>query len=86
MDIKQTVIAIVVICYLVGMTVKLCPKIKDDAIPVIVGIVGGILGVVGMYVIPDYPADDILNAIAVGIMSGLASTGADQVYKKINKN
>lgn len=87
MDFSQmgTVLAIVVICYLIGLGVKLNPRLRDEAIPVIVGISGGILGVVGMYVIPDFPANDILNAIAVGIVSGLASTGANQVYKQIKK-
>lgn len=79
-----TVLAIVVICYLIGMAVKVSP-IKDELIPVIVGVCGGILGVVGMYVMPDFPANDILNAIAVGITSGLASTGADQIYKQLKK-
>ena len=36
-----------------------------------------------MYVIPDFPAQDILNAIAVGIVSGLSSTGVNQVYKQL---
>lgn len=87
MDITQigTVLAIVVICYLAGLGAKMCKNIKDEAIPLIVGIVGGILGVVGMYVIPDFPAQDILNAIAVGIVSGLASTGVNQVYKQSKK-
>ncbi len=79
-----TVLAIVVICYLIGLGVKATP-IKDDLIPVIVGVCGGILGVVGMYTMPDFPANDILNAIAVGISSGLASTGANQIYKQLKK-
>lgn len=87
MDITQigTVLAIVVITYLVGLSAKRIPKIKDETIPVIVGIAGGILGVIGMFAIPDFPAHDILNAIAVGIMSGLASTGVNQVYKQAKK-
>ena len=87
MDFSQmgTVLAIVVICYLIGMGAKMCPRLRDEAIPVIVGIAGGILGVIGMFVMPDYPANDILNAIAVGIVSGLASTGANQAYKQIKK-
>lgn len=78
-----TVISIVVICYLIGLGAKQVPKIKDEAIPTIVGIAGGILGIVGMYVIPDFPANDILNAIAIGIVSGLASTGVNQAYKQL---
>lgn len=79
-----TVLAIVVICYLIGMAVKVSP-LADKYIPVIVGVCGGILGVIGMYVMPDFPADDILNAIAVGITSGLASTGVNQIYKQAKK-
>lgn len=87
MDISTmgTVVAIVVICYLVGLMAKQIPQVKDEAIPVIVGVAGGILGVVGMYVIPDFPASDVLNAIAIGIVSGLASTGVNQAYKQLKE-
>ena len=87
MDIMQvgTVLAIVVITYLIGLGAKLYPGIKDEAIPVIVGIAGGVLGVAGMYLMPDFPAKDVLNAIAIGIVSGLASTGVNQAYKQLKK-
>lgn len=86
-DIMQmgTVLAITVITYLIGYAAKLIPQVKDEAIPAIVGVFGGILGVVGMYAIPDFPAHDIVNAVAVGIVSGLASTGVNQVWKQAKK-
>lgn len=85
MDITSvtTVVSIVVITYLVGLAAKAIPSVKDNYIPIIVGVAGGILGVVGMYVISDFPANDVLNAIAVGIVSGLASTGVNQIYKQV---
>lgn len=85
MDFSQmgTVLAIVVITYLIGYAAKIIPQIKDEFIPVIVGATGGILGVIGMYAMPDFPANDIMNAIAVGIVSGLASTGVNQAYKQL---
>lgn len=88
MDITQmgTVLAIVIITYLIGLAAKQIPHIKNELIPVIVGLAGGILGVVGMYAMPDFPANDILNAIAIGIVSGLASTGVNQAYKQISNN
>lgn len=88
MDITSvsTVVAIVVITYLIGLGAKAIPYIKDNYIPIIVGVAGGILGIIGMYVIPDFPANDILNAIAVGIVSGLSSTGVNQIYKQVKKN
>ncbi len=78
------VVAITVICYLIGMIAKASP-IDNKWIPCIVGIVGGILGVVGMYVMPDFPAHDILNAVAIGIVSGLASTGANELVKQLRE-
>lgn len=79
-----TVLAIVVICYLVGVIAKAISAIDDKFIPAIVGVFGGILGVVGMYVMPDFPVNDVLSAIGVGIVSGLSSTGVNQVYKQLS--
>lgn len=78
-----TVTAIVAICYLIGLAVKAIPNIKDNLIPVIVGLCGGALGVAGLYLMPEFPAEDAMNAVAIGIVSGLASTGVNQVYKQI---
>lgn len=75
--------AISVICYLIGQAVKVSP-LNDKYIPVICGISGAILGVVAMYSsMPDFPAHDIITAIAIGIVSGLAATGANQIYKQM---
>ena len=38
---------------------------------------------VGMLVIADFPANDYLTAVAVGIVSGLAATGVDQINKQM---
>lgn len=83
-DIIATVAAITVCCYLVGLICKAYGKI-DKWIPCIVGAVGAVLGVVGMYTIKDFPAQDVLNALAVGIASGLASTGVNQVVKQLSQ-
>lgn len=79
-----SVAAITVICYLVGLIVKASPWNNDKYIPIACGVVGGILGVVGLYLgLPDYPAADPLTAVAVGIVSGLAATGINQAVKQI---
>ena len=77
--------AILVICFLAGLWVKNIRAINDKWIPSICGALGGVLGVVGMYIMPDFPANNYLSAIAVGIVSGLAATGAHQVYKQLTK-
>ena len=75
--------ALVVICYLIGETVKVSP-IDNKFIPVIVGFCGGILGVIAMFTgMPDFPTKDIITATAIGIVSGLASTGANQIFKQL---
>ena len=49
------------------------------------GVCGAALGVAGMYTMPDFPARDVMSAAAVGIVSGLAATGADQIGKQMKK-
>ena len=83
-QIIATVACITVICYLIGAACKVTGKI-DHWIPVIVGISGGILGVIGWKTIAQFPADDVLNSIAVGIASGLASTGVNQIVKQLTQ-
>ena len=76
-----SVSAITVICWLIGEIFSNLP-IDNKWIPSIVGAFGALLGVVGWLVMPVFPADNILTAFAVGIVSGLASTGADQIWKQ----
>lgn len=76
------VAAIGVIAYLIGEAVKISPA-DNKYIPVICGTAGALLGVAAMYTVPEFPAWDIINAIAVGIVSGLSATGADQIAKQI---
>ena len=78
------VAAISVIAYLSGEAVKLSP-VDNSWIPVICGLVGAVLGIVGMFSMPEFPASDLISAAAVGIVSGLAATGADQIYKQMHK-
>ena len=42
------------------------------------------LGIAGMFIIPDYPANDYITSAAVGIVSGLAATGINQIAKQLN--
>ncbi len=74
-----TVWAITVICYLVAEGVKATRKM-DEWIPIICGVLGGVLGVVAMYTIADFPASDVMNAVAIGIISGFAATGVHQAW------
>lgn len=74
--------AITVVCYLAAQGVK-ATSLDNKWLPVICGALGGVLGVVGMWVMPDFPANDVITAAAVGVVSGFAATGVNQVYKQL---
>lgn len=77
--------SITVICYLIAELFKvviLKKKTRYKYVPIIVGFIGGVLGLI-MNIINPYT--DIFNSIMIGIISGLASTGANQVIKQMLK-
>ena len=83
MDFGFTAVAgITVICYLVAQILR-ATSLDNKWLPGVCGLLGALLGAAGMYLMPDFPAQDILTAVAVGIVSGLAATGANQVVKQL---
>lgn len=80
------VAAITVIVYLLAMGLRIT-VLPSRWLPVICGAVGGALGAAAFLWLPisGFPADDLLTAVAVGIASGLAATGLDQIGKQIGK-
>lgn len=76
------VAAITVICYLAALGVKQTP-LANKWLPTLCGALGGVLGLLGNHLMEQFPADDPLTAVAVGIVSGLAATGVDQVAKQL---
>lgn len=77
-----SVAAITVICYLIGDAVK-GTGLNNKWIPTICGVSGLVLGIVGLFVMPDFPASDFITAAAVGVVSGLTATGINQVFKQL---
>ena len=73
-------------CYLVGVVCKASARFQDKMIPATVGIIGGALGIAAWLSIAGFPAKDWLEAMELGIVSGFASTGINQVYKQLSKN
>ena len=78
------VAVITVICFLVGQVVK-ASGLDNKWVPIICGAAGAVLGAAGMYIMPEFPADDCMTAVAVGIVSGLAASGIHQAYKQLTK-
>ncbi|MGI5985776.1 MAG: enolase [Clostridiales bacterium] len=76
------VAVITIISYLIAQSVKATP-LDSKWIPVICGVSGAFLGYIGLLVMPDFPANDPLTAVAVGIVSGLAATGSHEMIKQM---
>ena len=76
---------ITVIVFLVVEAVK-ATALDNKWLPVIAGAFGAVLGIVAMFIMPEFPAKDYLTATAIGIVSGLAATGAHQIYKQLTKS
>lgn len=80
---------ITVIVYIVLAVYKKAVSGKADIwaalIPMWALFIGAILGVVAFYTTPNLvPAENVLAAMLIGIVSGLAATGANQVAKQLN--
>lgn len=81
-----SVAAITIICYLIGEVLKAWDKFDDRKIPVIMGCLGAVLGLVAFFTAPSIiPTDNYIVAIAIGIVSGFAATGIDQIMKQASK-
>lgn len=82
--------AIVVICYLTAEIYKALIRKEESNrfIPIIAGITGGLIGLLAYYLYPNMilDAQNPIIAISIGIVSGLASTGSNQLIKQILKN
>lgn len=77
-----SVTGITVICYLLGLTVKALGR-HTRLIPTLCGLLGGLLGIAGLYLMPDFPAGDLISAAAVGVASGLAATGFNEAVSQL---
>lgn len=76
--------AITILCLFIGQIIK-NTSLDNKWIPSICAGAGLILGIIAMYVMPGYPADNIITAAAVGVVSGLGATGANQAFKQIKE-
>ena len=80
---------IVVICYLIGEIYKVVFKNKKEMyklIPVLLTLMGGVIGVVLFQVDETYlGVNSIVSALEIGMISGSASTGTYELVNKLWK-
>lgn len=82
---------IVILCYIIGEIYKVLFKNKQDLyklIPIILACVGGLLGVLIFLTNPEIMLNvsNAWTALGIGIVSGVSSTGTNQIIKQIFKN
>ena len=77
--------AILVICYVCGECYKLIFKKKHHKyIPIVVSILGAILGILIYITNPEMlMVDNIYNALVLGLISGISSVGANEMIKQL---
>jgi hypothetical protein len=80
---------IVLMCYIFSEIYKVIFKDKErlyKLIPLIAALFGGLLGVIIFYTSKEIiQTDNLYKAIEIGIISGFASTGTNQVIKQLMK-
>ena len=79
---------IVICCYLIGEIYKTIFKRRPEAyklIPIILPIIGGIIGIVIYLTNPEeiFNAPNFWEALLIGIISGSSATGANQIIKQL---
>ena len=80
---------IVILCYLIIEAIKTIvdkdSKIKE-LLPIISAFIGGILGALIYIFVPEaITSKNAVEAIFVGLISGLGATGSNQIFKQIKK-
>ena len=80
------VASITAIAFLAGFIWKTAtPENLHKWIPAICGMLGLVLGVVAFLIkMPDFPAGDLINAMAIGCVSGFAATGIHQLGHQLS--
>ena len=81
---------IVLCCYILGEIFKSIFKTKKETyklIPILMACIGGGLGIIIYYTNPEIilNAENIWTALGIGIVSGLSSTGTNQIFKQTLK-
>lgn len=76
---------IVAVCYVVGMIVN-NTKLSDKWTQVFCMVSGAAVAIAAFYTKVPIGAENWLDAVGVGIVSGLAATGVYELGKNIKKN
>ena len=79
--------SITILCYMIAQGYKaFMPIYNYKHIPAICMLAGFVIGITSYLFIPGYiPAGNVITAAAIGVVSGAAATGVNQVIKQYKK-
>lgn len=84
---KETLVPVIVVCcYIIGEVYKkIFKETTYKYIPIIVSVIGGILGILIYKTNKEliFNVNSIWEALLIGIVSGASSTGTNQIIKQI---
>ena len=83
--IKPELLIIVVLLYIIGMVIKAAPKIPSWAIPLILTIIGIVLGVLYVCAVLDggFTGHYIVSGVVQGILAAGLAVYGNQFYKQL---
>src|SRR5574344_225728 len=78
---------IMFIVYAIIEILKSCIKSQKflNFIPIIAGGIGAVLGIVGFFIPNFMNCTNVLEALLIGICSGLSATGSNQIIKQLKE-
>ena len=87
LDVVSVPVIIVAVYLLLELYKQIFKNEKaKNFIPIVAGILGIGFGILLYFVYPAMiPAENIVNAIIVGLVSGLGATGTNQIVKQLQK-
>lgn len=80
--INAELLILVPVLYAVGAAFKRIPKIKDEFIPLILGVIGALLALLYIHT---FTAAAIFTALTQGVLCAAAAVYANQIYKQATK-
>ena len=89
--IRPELLVLVVVLYLIGVALKTSKRIRDNYIPIVLGVIGILLALLYLAAVSDLGTPQAITAyLFAGITQGILAAGgsvyANQIYKQAMKS
>lgn len=83
-SVKPELLVVAVVLYFIGMALKRS-KLKDNYIPLILGFIGVVAGVIYCGVVEGWNVANVVSGVFQGLLTAASSTYVNQVIKQLQK-